>query len=56
MAIREQKTSASTATHARSRRWVENKFDEYCMDPPDEARSMIDAAREGEFPDSVKDF
>jgi putative FmdB family regulatory protein len=37
-------------------RWVENKFDEYGMDMPDEARSMIDAAREGEFPDSVKDL
>lgn len=37
-------------------RWVENKFDEYGMDLPDEARTMIDAAREGEFPDPVKDL
>lgn len=37
-------------------RWVENKFDQYGMDLPDEARTMIDAAREGEFPDSVKDL
>lgn len=31
-------------------RWVERKFDEYGMDLPDQARDMIDAAREGEFP------
>ena len=31
-------------------RWAERKFDEYGMDLPDEARTMIDAAREGEFP------
>lgn len=31
-------------------RWVEDKFDQYGMDLPDEAREMIDAAREGEFP------
>ncbi|MPZ24145.1 MAG: hypothetical protein GEU28_11525 [Dehalococcoidia bacterium] len=37
-------------------RWVENKFDQYGMDLPDEARTMIDAAREGEFPDPVKDL
>ena len=35
-------------------RWVEQKFDEYGMDVPDEARQMIDAAREGELPDAVK--
>ena len=37
-------------------RWVEEKFDEYGMDVPDQAREMIDAAREGEFPDPVKDL
>jgi putative FmdB family regulatory protein len=37
-------------------RWVENKFDEYGMDLPDEARTMIDAAREGEFPEPVNDL
>ncbi len=37
-------------------RWVENKFDQYGMDLPDEARTMIDAARDGELPDIVKDL
>ncbi len=37
-------------------RWVENKFDEYGMDLPDEARTMIDAARDGDLPDAVKDL
>ena len=37
-------------------RWVEGKFDEYGMDVPDEAREMIDAARDGELPDAVKDL
>ena len=36
-------------------RWVERKFQEHGMDVPDEARKMIDAAREGEFPEPVKD-
>ena len=36
--------------------WVENQFDSYGMDLPDEARTMIDAAREGELPDAVKDL
>ena len=36
-------------------RWVERKFQEYDMDLPDDARKMIDAAREGEFPEPVKD-
>ena len=37
-------------------RWVENKFDEYGMDLPGEAREMIDAARDGDLPDAVKDL
>lgn len=37
-------------------RWVEKKFDEYGMDLPGEAREMIDAARDGELPDAVKDL
>ena len=37
-------------------RWAEKKFDEYGVDMPEEAREMIDAAREGEFPDPVKDL
>jgi putative FmdB family regulatory protein len=37
-------------------RWVEDKFDEYGMDIPDQAREMIDAARDGELPDAVKDL
>ncbi len=37
-------------------RWVEKKFDDYGMDLPDGAREMIDAAREGELPDVVKDL
>ncbi len=37
-------------------RWVEQKFDEYGMDVPDEARQMIDAARDGDLPDAVKDL
>lgn len=36
--------------------WVEQRFDEYGMELPDGAREMIDAAREGEFPDPVKDL
>ena len=31
-------------------RWVEKRFEEYGMEVPSEARQMIDAAREGEFP------
>ncbi|HZP57155.1 MAG TPA: zinc ribbon domain-containing protein [Dehalococcoidia bacterium] len=37
-------------------RWVEKKFDEYGMELPGEARQMIDAAREGDLPDAVKDL
>jgi putative FmdB family regulatory protein len=36
--------------------WVEKKFDDYGMDLPDEAKTMIEAAREGELPDAVKDL
>jgi putative FmdB family regulatory protein len=37
-------------------RWVEEKFDGYGMDLPDEAKHMIEAARDGELPDAVKDL
>jgi putative FmdB family regulatory protein len=37
-------------------RWAERKFGEYGVEMPQEARKMIDAAREGEFPDPVKDL
>jgi hypothetical protein len=37
-------------------RWAEKKFDEYGVEMPKEAREMIDAAREGDFPDPVKDL
>ena len=37
-------------------RWVEKRFDDYGMDLPNEAREMIDAARDGELPDAVKDL
>jgi len=36
-------------------RWVERKFGEQGLEIPDETRKMIDAAREGEFPDPLKD-
>ena len=36
--------------------WVEKRFEEYGMDLPDGARQMIDAARDGEMPDAVKDL
>ncbi len=36
--------------------WVEKRFEEYGMDLPDGAREMIDAARDGELPDPVKDL
>ena len=37
-------------------RWTERKFREMGVDVPREAREMIDAAREGDFPDPVKDL
>ena len=37
-------------------RWTERKFKEMGVDVPKEAREMIDAAREGELPDPVKDL
>ena len=37
-------------------RWTERKFQEFGVDMPKEAREMIDAAREGEFPDPVRDL
>lgn len=37
-------------------RWAERKFDEFGIDMPQEARDMIDAAREGEYPDPIKDL
>ncbi len=37
-------------------RWVEKQFDDYGMELPQEARTMIDAARQGEFPEPVKDL
>ena len=37
-------------------RWAERKFDEFGVEMPQEAREMIDAAREGDFPDPVKDL
>ncbi len=37
-------------------RWVEQRFDQLGMDLPDEARTMIDAARSGDLPDPVKDL
>ncbi len=37
-------------------RWVEQRFEQMGMELPSEARTMIDAAREGEFPAPVKDL
>ena len=37
-------------------RWAENRFADMGMEMPSEVRGMIDAAREGEMPDSVKDL
>jgi hypothetical protein len=37
-------------------RWVERKFSEGGLELPDETRKMIDAAREGELPEPLKDM
>ncbi|MPZ99329.1 MAG: hypothetical protein GEU80_08330 [Dehalococcoidia bacterium] len=37
-------------------RWVEKRFEDYGMDVPEETRQMIDAARDGELPDPIKDL
>ncbi|MEE8386371.1 MAG: zinc ribbon domain-containing protein [Dehalococcoidia bacterium] len=37
-------------------RWTERKFKEMGVDMPEEARDMIDAAREGELPEPIKDL
>lgn len=37
-------------------RWTERKFQEYGMDLPEPAREMIDAARQGELPEPLKDL
>jgi putative FmdB family regulatory protein len=36
-------------------RWVERRLSEQGVEMPDETRKMIDAAREGEFPEPLKD-
>jgi len=36
-------------------RWAERRFREQGIEMPDEAREMIDAAREGEFPEPLKE-
>jgi len=37
-------------------RWAERKFEEYGMELPEQAREMIDAAREGELPSPVNEL
>lgn len=37
-------------------RWAERKFRESGIEMPEQAKKMIDAAREGEFPEPVKDL
>jgi putative FmdB family regulatory protein len=37
-------------------RWAERKFEEYGMEMPEQAREMIDAARDGEFPSPVDEL
>ena len=37
-------------------RCVEQRFEDYGMDLPEETREMIDAARDGELPDPVNDL
>ena len=36
-------------------RWVERKFSEQGIEMPEETRKMIDAAREGDLPEPLKD-
>ena len=36
--------------------WVEKRFEGYGIDMPESAREMIDAAREGDLPDPVKNL
>ena len=37
-------------------RWAEKRFEEMGVEMPQEAKQMIDAAREGDLPDPVKDL
>ncbi len=37
-------------------RWAEQRFDEMGVEMPAEAKQMIEAAREGDLPDPVKDL
>ncbi len=37
-------------------RWTENKFKEMGVEMPSHIQSMIEASREGQFPDSMKDL
>ena len=37
-------------------RWLEKRFEDYGMEVPEETRDMIDAAREGELPEPIKDI
>jgi putative FmdB family regulatory protein len=37
-------------------RWTEKKFDEMGMEMPSQVQDMIQAAREGDMPESVKDL
>ena len=36
--------------------WVEKRFEDYGMPIPDDPRNMIDAARDGVFPDEISDL
>jgi len=36
-------------------RWVEKRFEEYGMEVPEEMRGKLDAARDGELPEPIKD-
>ncbi len=37
-------------------RWAERRFEEFGIEMPDEARDMIDAARQGELPEGLGDL